>query len=265
MAQQFTSDVSLAGLALNIASQAVVVMILPRVLAKLGVSRSTAKLATITYLLNPAVPFFNALYTESLYSALSTVTIYAWLCQQRLATAMLVCIASLVRSNGFLLIGFLLHDGVVALLQWDALDTIYIVGLGLLSSLSSVWIHFTNYNKFCYRDVAPLWCNNTPPMLYNYIQQHYWNVGFLKYYTLNQVPNIALALPVLAASGCLLKRIAMTYPIATRNLALPWLSATCTSQAKGWQHVSFVVPLLCYTGTLQPSWRMGQLASNDYG
>ncbi|KFO78076.1 GPI mannosyltransferase 2, partial [Cuculus canorus] len=44
--------------------------------------------------------------------------------------------------------------------------------------------------------VKPPWCSQQFPVVYSYIQDVYWNVGFLRYFELRQIPNFLLALPV---------------------------------------------------------------------
>ncbi|XP_011311236.1 GPI mannosyltransferase 2 [Fopius arisanus] len=43
----------------------------------------------------------------------------------------------------------------------------------------------------------PSWCYDKIPSAYSYIQKKYWNVGFLNYYDLKQIPNFILAFPII--------------------------------------------------------------------
>ncbi|XP_061674747.1 palmitoyltransferase ZDHHC18-A [Syngnathoides biaculeatus] len=42
----------------------------------------------------------------------------------------------------------------------------------------------------------PLWCMRPLPVIYSHIQDVYWNVGFLRFFELRQIPNFLLALPM---------------------------------------------------------------------
>lgn len=46
------------------------------------------------------------------------------------------------------------------------------------------------------------WCKARVPLVYNYLQSHYWGVGFLRYFQLKQLPNFLLASPILSLALC---------------------------------------------------------------
>ncbi|XP_068180159.1 palmitoyltransferase ZDHHC18-A isoform X3 [Antennarius striatus] len=62
----------------------------------------------------------------------------------------------------------------------------------------------------------PLWCMRPLPLLYSHIQDVYWDVGFLRYFELKQIPNFILALPM-ATLGIM---AAYAYFQANRELCL---------------------------------------------
>ncbi|KAI4889504.1 hypothetical protein NFI96_029707 [Prochilodus magdalenae] len=47
---------------------------------------------------------------------------------------------------------------------------------------------------------VPSWCLKPIPVLYSHIQDVYWDVGFLRYFQLKQIPNFLLALPIATLS-----------------------------------------------------------------
>ncbi len=53
------------------------------------------------------------------------------------------------------------------------------------------------YFVFCVQLGSPQaeWCSAFPPSIYSYVQSKYWDVGFLRYWTLNQLPNFLIATP----------------------------------------------------------------------
>ncbi|GAA6022403.1 hypothetical protein JCM10207_004755 [Rhodosporidiobolus poonsookiae] len=54
------------------------------------------------------------------------------------------------------------------------------------------------YQLHCSRDERRPWCDQGLGLSYGWIQREYWNVGPFRYWTLLQLPNFLLALPVLA-------------------------------------------------------------------
>ncbi|TFY79432.1 hypothetical protein EWM64_g4582 [Hericium alpestre] len=82
------------------------------------------------------------------------------------------------------------------------LHVVYAIVLTALIFAPFIIYQYAAYRTFCMPDTPDTptrpWCSDAIPSIYTFVQSHYWNVGFLRYWTLSQLPNILLASPVLA-------------------------------------------------------------------
>ena len=111
------------------------------------------------------------------------------------------------RSNGVLLALYvpwcLLIDPVLLYSTLPRSSIVFHACLHALLPLLPSFLHQLHaYRTFCLATAPtnlsrPPWCNHLIPSIYTHVQRNYWRVGFLSYWTLAQLPNIALALPVL--------------------------------------------------------------------
>jgi phosphatidylinositol glycan class V len=170
-----------------------------------------ARRAALAFCLTPASVFFSAPYTECCFALCSFVGMYALITQSKLTAFAAFLVAAAVRSNGVLYGGFFLWPHVYELLRyrrvvWRQLpfDLLAVAGL-FAPTIAMEWYGRSLYcvaNASSVRPYcdAPLW----RPALYSFVQSHYWNQGFLRYWTLQQVPNFLLAAPtvLLCIVGC---------------------------------------------------------------
>uniref|UniRef100_A0A2C9GQI9 GPI mannosyltransferase 2 n=1 Tax=Anopheles arabiensis TaxID=7173 RepID=A0A2C9GQI9_ANOAR len=190
-------------------------------------NQKKAEIAVLLFCFNPASIFFTAPYTESLYAWLSFVVMYQ--CIEDVTSIFLtipLSLSILCRSNGMFNIGFVLYFAVRRIVAQYNVHNVICICSRLFSMLIIVLFHYGiaqvyNYYLFCFvqkfnfpdhvreyaaehglvlagnkTDDSSPWCTNLVPLSYSYVQSHYWNVGFLRYYELKQLPNFLLALPV---------------------------------------------------------------------
>lgn len=202
------------------------------VLYELGVKvlrdQRKAEIATVLFCFNPASIFFTAPYSESLYSWLSFSLMLK--CFEDINSVLIIVPLSLsifCRSNGLINIGFVAYYGLKRMFTQTTVLTFVTVFLKTFSILIIIAFHFGlmqvyNYYLFCLKksfnfpdfikdfaiqnelvmagnrtnDSISPWCSYNLPISYSYVQDHYWNVGFLRYFEFKQIPNFLLAMPI---------------------------------------------------------------------
>lgn len=170
--------------------------------------------ASILFSLNPASIFYSSIYSESLYALLSFGGLYHFLNGADYNASFWLALSGFARSNGVLNAGYFCLNAMQQAYKaffWE--KKAYMALKILVSGASSclfVFAPFICFQLYGYfnictgRSVDEMrpWCKARPPLLYNYIQSHYWGVGFLRYFQVKQFPNFLLASPILSLALC---------------------------------------------------------------
>ncbi|XP_065866343.1 uncharacterized protein [Euphorbia lathyris] len=170
--------------------------------------------ASILFCFNPASIFYSSIYTESLYSLFCFGGLYHLLTGADNIAVLWFALSGCARSNGVLNAGYLCfqimhkvyNDVFLRKRASLALQTIIIGALRCICT----FLPFIAFQAYAFRNICNgrsldeirPWCKYKIPMLYNYIQSHYWGVGFLRYFQFKQLPNFLLASPVLSLAVC---------------------------------------------------------------
>ncbi|XP_050506038.1 GPI mannosyltransferase 2 [Diabrotica virgifera virgifera] len=175
---------------------------------------------------------FKSIYRCTLLSRkfLKPNTVVKW---SDASVLLYISLSTGVRSNGLLNIGFLIYSTLCIFFTHfpkDMTDRIkhilkYIIILSIsciVCMLPFICFQVFSYKQFCtdfsadlpkeimtyasknelvlpgqFSKHRQLWCFSRIPLAYSYVQDHYWNVGFLRYYEIKQIPNFLLAFPCL--------------------------------------------------------------------
>ncbi|KAL0942065.1 gpi mannosyltransferase 2 [Colletotrichum truncatum] len=186
--------------------------------------KSLAFLAALLHVLSPAGLFLSAPYAESSFAFL-TFAGYRLLASAsgysrgslgrnaaQISAGAVFGMATACRSNGLLNgVPFAAECLVVvhALLTTSPVTVASVknaiaallgpVVAGVLVATGSVVPQYLAWVRYCSgASEARAWCERTVPSIYSFVQEHYWGVGFLRYWTPSNIPLFALAAPVLA-------------------------------------------------------------------
>lgn len=203
-------------------------------------SLSIANTAAALQIFSPAGIFLSAPCSESLFAFLNMLGYYLYLNSVTLSQNHKI----LSSSCGFLLAGISLgfgtmvrSNGILSGLPflYDAFTTFFdmiqsgltlgrlmqlgsLVAGGMILGSGTIIPQYIAYREYCTNlgsDIARPWCQATFPMIFTWVQSHYWyapgfllgivnhqltnfrNVGLFRYWTLSNVPLFLLAMPTL--------------------------------------------------------------------
>ncbi|RAL17531.1 DUF409 domain protein [Aspergillus homomorphus CBS 101889] len=177
-------------------------------------------LSSALHIICPAGAFLSAPYGESLFSFLNITGFYlyssAYLDNKKgkrlsgdlksILSAVLFSAATTVRSNGILSGILFAYDAFLQLrrvvsqsLSWNACAHLLVaIVSGCIIALGLVLPQYIAHTAYCAEAIPRQWCQWFVPSIYGWVQSHYWNVGFLRYWSISNLPLFVLAMPMLA-------------------------------------------------------------------
>ncbi|KAK9476824.1 hypothetical protein V1514DRAFT_335517 [Lipomyces japonicus] len=158
-------------------------------------SSKFALISALLFVISPGGIFLSSGYAETLFAFFSFAGIYFRESnEQYLLAGLCWFTCCCLRGNGILWGIVFVNDLYEKLLirNWSKSLQIIIAG-------SLVGTGFLSGQVFAYLRYCPgrPWCHNTVPLIYGFVQGHYWNVGLFKYWRTWQIPNFLFALPTL--------------------------------------------------------------------
>ncbi|KAG6008890.1 hypothetical protein E4U21_003702 [Claviceps maximensis] len=217
------------------ATHLLAVLVLHRLTMLLSGNSRLAFLSAALHVLSPAGLFLSAPYNESPFACLSFLASLLFAVGLKstsddsrqgrsavqtalrrhmalLAAGLAFGLATVFRSNG-LTSGLLFAVEAVNSLRRGVLSSrsgrrrvveMVSVAVALLGGLcvaaGYVVPQTLAWMRYCARHgvLTRPWCDKMVPSIYAFVQEQYWNVGFLRYWTPNQIPLFLLAAPMLA-------------------------------------------------------------------
>ncbi|CAN7035710.1 unnamed protein product [Brassica rapa subsp. trilocularis] len=181
--------------------------------------------ASVIFCFNPASIFYSSIYSESLYALFSIGGVYHLLSGASNVAVLWFALSGCARSNGILNAGYIcfqtMHRAYEAFyLKRRVCLSVQVLLTGFIRCvcicLPFVAFQAYGYYNMCHGhkldDELRPWCKAKVPLLYNFIQSHYWGVGFLRYFQFKQLPNFLLASPILSLAVCSIVSYMKTRP-----------------------------------------------------
>ncbi|KAJ1897305.1 ER membrane glycoprotein subunit of the GPI transamidase complex-like protein [Coemansia sp. IMI 209127] len=204
-------------------------------------SERLAYAGALLFILAPSSMFMSAVYTESLFAYLVFSALLLIERRRYVLAALVLCVSTLCRSNAIVYAGFFWWSLVVLPyvqqrrgsqqaepIQMAFKAAFQVACAAALTAISALgFVAFQAYGRqaLCHQQLLPRdhsarpYCSGAATV-YGFVQEHYWDNGFLRYYTPNQIPNFALAAPMVALSICGLWAYATSDPARAVTLGV---------------------------------------------
>ncbi|KAJ1815789.1 ER membrane glycoprotein subunit of the GPI transamidase complex-like protein, partial [Coemansia sp. RSA 2598] len=182
-----------------------------------------AYVSALMFVIAPSNMFMSAVYTESLFAWLVFSALLLVTYERYLPAALCLGVSGLCRSNGPIYAGFFIWNLLVRREAWAAFASdrnaprwakigrllsraLYSLVLVAVSSAGFVAFEMFGRRELCRHctDASATegrrYCTDSMSTVYGFVQSRYWDVGFLRYYSLQQLPNFLLAAPMILLS-----------------------------------------------------------------
>ncbi|KAI4604282.1 ER membrane glycoprotein subunit of the GPI transamidase complex-like protein [Pestalotiopsis sp. 9143b] len=182
-------------------------------------SQRTAVIAALLHIISPAGLFLSAPYNEAPFAFLtfSGLLLFSYGCLDKsrsvpgdaaiVASGMILGLATTFRSNGILngvpFAAYAISELVSVLKSPNAFSLRRLAALGIggqYIAMGSIGPQVLAYQSFCSGPSATEprpWCSAWIPSIYTFVQERYWNVGFLRYWVPGNIPLFLLASPMI--------------------------------------------------------------------
>lgn len=171
--------------------------------------------SSIIFIVNPATVFFLAPYSECSFLFSQLLGHFFLESHQLFFATISFAFGSSVRSNGIVSLGFLiyysfqtmyrqrrfylpLHNFLLCLTPFVLVEIFHYKTFCFEQKISKNFVFYGEQNqlKMPLSNFSSIWCEKSIPFSYSYVQNRYWNVGFLRYWQWKQIPNFLLATPI---------------------------------------------------------------------
>ncbi|ORX34138.1 GPI mannosyltransferase 2 [Kockovaella imperatae] len=202
------NDVVWGGMAVNLLASMGSTTILYNLTMRIA-SKEFAIITCIFYSFPPSPAVLVSPYTEPTFALFTLLGVDLALKRRNFLSALSLATATSIRATGIFgaLVPCALLMSPRGVPTWADLRPkrlihrlFYAVILSLIVASPFIAFQVYAYRSFCVPSPTRPWCSAKLPLAYSFVQAEYWNNGWLNYWTLQQLPNLIIALPVLIPS-----------------------------------------------------------------